>query len=173
MEALRTQNLILRPWESQDKEALIRHANNPKVWQGLREIFPHPYTEKEAQWWLQHFDDDPKKLNLSMEYEGEAIGGITLHLLENVYQKTAEIGYWLGEPHWGKGLATQAVKTISRWGLENWDILRIQAGVFSGNPASERVLEKAGYHREATHRRAVFKDGKILDETCYVLLKSP
>lgn len=162
-----TARLKLRPWESEDWKPLLRYANNRKVWLGLREIFPHPYTEKDAQWWIKHFADNPRHFNLALEFSREAIGGISLHLLEDVHQKTADIGYWLGEAFWGQGLATEAVTALTQWGFTHLDLVRIQAGVYTSNKASQRVMEKAGYEREALLKKAIFKDGKIQDEIIY------
>lgn len=171
MEIIRTERLILRPWREDDLESLIQAADNPKIWEGLRESFPNPYTETEARWWLKHFADYPARENRALEFAGRAIGGVALHRLEDVYQKTAEVGYWLGEPYWGKGIATEALGALTRHAWDQTDFVRLQGGVFGGNRASMRVMEKSGYHLEAVHRRAIFKDGKILDEFLYVRLR--
>ncbi|MDX1386736.1 MAG: GNAT family N-acetyltransferase [bacterium] len=162
-----TARLSLRPWKIEDWESLLQYANNRKVWLGLREIFPHPYTQKDAKWWVEHFGDDPRHFNFAIEFSREAIGGISLHLLEDVHQKTADIGYWLGEAFWGQGLATEAVTALTQWGFANLDLKRIQAGVYASNKASQRVMEKAGYEREALLKQAIFKAGEIQDEIIY------
>lgn len=168
METLNTPRLTLRPWHSSDQEPLIRYANNRKVWMGLREIFPHPYTDADAKAWLRQAKQNPKHFNYAIEYSGECIGGISLHLMEDVYAKTAELGYWLGEPFWGQGFATEAITHLVKWAWNQLPIERIQAGVFSSNPASRRVLEKLGFAEEAIHKKAVFKSGQLLDEYLYV-----
>ena len=104
---------------------------------------------------------------LAIEVEGCACGGIGIHLLSDVYRKTAEIGYWLGEPLWGRGIAPDAVRAVVPAAFGTFDIARIQAGIFSENPASARVLEKCGFVREAVLRDAVFKNGRLMDEMIY------
>ena len=100
----------------------------------------------------------------------EVIGGIGIHLLPDVYRQSAEIGYWLGEPFWRKGIATAAVKGVVDFSFENFGLLRLHAGVFEWNPASARVLEKAGFRFEARMRKAVVKDGKNIDQMMYTIL---
>ncbi len=135
---------------------------------GLREIFPHPYTEKDAKWWLGHCNADPNQHHFAVEYSTEAIGGASLQVLNDVYQKTAELGYWLGEPFWSQGLATEAVAALTDWGFDQLPIERIQAGIFSPNKASIRVLEKVGFEREACLKKSVFKAGQLLDQWIFV-----
>ncbi len=107
-------------------------------------------------------------LLLAIEVDGMAAGGIGIHPLQDVYRKTAEIGYWLSEPCWGRGIATEAVRALVPIAFERFDIIRLQAGVFSGNTASMRVLEKCGFTREAVHHNAITKNGAIMDEMLYV-----
>ena len=166
-----TKRLILREWQETDQEALVRYANNRKVWRGLREIFPQTYSEKDAQWWVSHHRDNPRQHAFAIEYSREAIGGISLDQLEDVHQKTAELGYWLGEPFWGQGLGTEAVGGITDWGFANLDIIRIQACVYANNPASMRVMEKLGYQPEGCLKKSIFKDGQILDQIIYAKIK--
>lgn len=172
MNTIKTPRLMLRQWEARDWEALMRYANNRKVWMGLREIFPHPYSQKDAKWWLDNFDKDPRHHNFAVEYSKEAIGGASLHLLDDVYLKTAELGYWLGEPFWGQGLATEAVSALTAWGFDQLPIERIQAGIFSSNKSSVRVLEKVGFECEACLKKSVFKAGKLLDQFLYVKFRN-
>ena len=99
-----------------------------------------------------------------------AVGGISLATNQDVYVKTGEIGYWLGEPWWGRGIMTNAVRLVSDHALGRLGMERIEAPVFEWNPASMRVLEKCGYEREATLRRSIFKDGQLIDCMLYVRL---
>ncbi|HEV2856532.1 MAG TPA: GNAT family N-acetyltransferase [Thermoanaerobaculia bacterium] len=164
---IETERLALRPWQVGDEAALVRHANNRKVWLNLRDRFPHPYTLEHARDWIQRRagDSDPIP-NLAIEHGGEAIGGIGLLPLEDVARFTAEVGYWLGEAYWGRGFAAEALRHFSVYVFESFHFERLEAWVFTTNAASARVLEKAGYEHEATTRRSVFKDGRFLD--CYL-----
>ena len=85
-----------------------------------------------------------------------------------MYRRTAEIGYWLAEPWRGRGIATDAVRALVPVAFRRFDIVRLQAGVFSNNPASMRVLEQCGFSREAVRERAIWKNGLLLDEVVYV-----
>jgi len=107
-------------------------------------------------------------LFLAIDIGGEAVGGVGIHVLNDVKHRTAEIGYWLAEPFWGRGIATDAVRALVPVAFGRYDINRLQAGIFSTNPASMRVLEKCGFSREAVHKDAIFKNGVFLDEVLYV-----
>lgn len=109
----------------------------------------------------------PTDLLLAIEVDGVAVGGIAVTLLDDVYCRTAEIGYWLGEPFWGRGIMTDAIAAIVPVAFERFDIVRIQAGVFANNPASMRVLEKCGFVREAVLKNAITKNGVVIDEVMH------
>jgi ribosomal-protein-alanine N-acetyltransferase len=159
-----TDELVFRTWRSTDVESLVKYANNKNVWMNLKDRFPHPYTADDAEDWIgmNHVLVGPP-VNFAIELKGEAIGGVGLELLEDVLEQTANIGYWLGEPFWGRGIATAAVQFATDYGFETFPLNRLQAGVFDWNPASARVLEKAGYQPEGRLRRAIVKDGRIGD----------
>lgn len=162
----------LRPWRLEDGPALARHANNRNVSRNLRDVFPFPYTAADAQAFLARVVPVDPPTSLAIEVDGEAAGGIGLQLQQDVLRRTAEIGYWLGEAHWGRGIMTQAVVAMSAYGFEQFDLLRIEADVFARNPASMRVLEKAGFEREGWLRQRVTKDGETMDVAVYALLRS-
>ena len=158
----------LRSFHESDRARLIRFANNPKVSGNLRDSFPYPYSDDDATCWLDFVGaQNPCSAFAIAEDEG-LVGGIGLELKSDIYHRTAELGYWLGEEFWGQGIATQAVAAVTRWGFEQLGLLRIYGGVFDRNRASARVLEKAGFELEATHRRAVVKRGEVMDELIYV-----
>ncbi|HZO81085.1 MAG TPA: GNAT family N-acetyltransferase [Candidatus Binataceae bacterium] len=164
--------LILRPWRRSDARALVRYANNRKIWLNLRDRFPHPYTEADARAWLDlRAADIGNPANFAIEFDGEAIGAIGLEFLADVHRLTAEIGYWLGEPLWGRGFATLAVRAVTRYSFETFELRRIQAAVFEWNPASARVLEKAGYVCEGRLRDYVVKDSRVGDALLYAKLR--
>lgn len=162
--------LKLRPLTPDDKYRLAELANNPKVAINLRDGFPNPYTLADAEKFIQTFAEQEPQQIFAIEYQGEYAGNIGLHKAGDVYRLSAEIGYFLGEPYWNKGIMTHAVTLICDYGFKNLDIIRIHAGIFEFNPASMRVLEKCGFKQEAVFEKAIFKKGKIYNEHRYVKL---
>ncbi|MFQ5503240.1 MAG: GNAT family N-acetyltransferase [Planctomycetota bacterium] len=164
---------LLRPWRKGDEEALVRHAGNRKVWRNLTDRFPHPYTVEDASAWIRTVEEQgaPPR-NFAIVVGGEAVGGAGLNLLEDVHAKTADIGYWVGETHWGRGLATQSLTALTDYAFATFELERLQARVFEWNRASCRVLEKAGYFLESRQRSSVFKEGRLADMFIYVRLRS-
>lgn len=167
---LQTSHAVLRPWKAEDAESLTQYANNPRIASSMRDGFPSPYTRDDADRFIASATTE-NTLFLAIEVEGRAVGGIGIHRLDDVYRNTAEIGYWLGEPYWGRGIITEAVRTLVPVAFDLYPIRRIQAGVFSTNPASMRVLEKNGFIREAIHSQAITKNNQVLDEILYVRFK--
>jgi len=162
----------IRSWSFEDKSAVVKYANNRNIWLNLRDTFPHPYTERDADTYLQSVVDQHPETDFAIATPEEAIGGIALKLKEDVSKKSAELGYWLGEPFWGRGIATAAVGTVVEYGFSHFDIVRIWAEVFEWNPASIRVLEKAGFLLEGRLRKSVFKDGKVIDKFIYAIVRT-
>lgn len=160
----------LRPWSFSDVAALARYANNRRIWQHLRDTFPHPYTIEDATYFLSVVADNTRDLHLAFEVAGEAVGSIGVHFKTDVRRRSAEIGYWLAQEYWGQGLATAAVRALSDYVLAHFDVCRLYAEVFATNTASARVLEKAGYEQEARLRRSIMKDGQMLDSLLYALV---
>lgn len=161
----------IRSYDYSDKEALVKYANSYKISKLLRDQFPFPYTDDDADVWLIQACNQTMETNFVIANEKELIGAIGINLQDDVNRFSAEIGYWLAEPFWGKGITTMAVKKFTSFVFENFKIVRIYANVFEGNPASEKVLMKAGYLKEGTLRKAVFKEGKFLDQYIYAILK--
>jgi ribosomal-protein-alanine N-acetyltransferase len=157
----------LRPWVDSDTPALVRHANNPHIAAMMRDGFPSPYTIGDARRFIAMAAGSGNLL-LAIEVDGGAVGGVGIHPLDDVYRKTAEIGYWLAEPYWGRGIVTGAVRAIVPVAFERFAIVRLQAGIFPNNPASIRVLEKCGFTREAVHHNAITKNGVVMDEVLFV-----
>jgi RimJ/RimL family protein N-acetyltransferase len=164
-----TPGAVLRDWALGDARSLVRHANNLRVAGTMRDAFPSPYTIDDAHRFITR-TADPGNTNLflAIDVGGEACGGIGIHPLSDVCRRTAEIGYWLTEPLWGRGIATGAVRALVPVAFERYDITRIQAGIFANNPASMRVLEKCGFVREAVHQDSITKNGVTMDEMLYV-----
>jgi len=166
------EQIILRAWRRSDISSLVRYANNRKIWLNLRDIFPHPYTLAEAEKWIAICESNQgPTTSFAIELQGEAIGGIGCRLLDDVNCKTAEIGYWLGEPFWGRGIATAALKRTTEYAFQTYSLERLQALVFEWNPASARVLEKAGYVLEGRLRSSIFKDGRLADSLLYARIR--
>jgi RimJ/RimL family protein N-acetyltransferase len=163
-----TPGSVLRTWTVEDVESLVRHANNPRIAAMMRDGFPSPYTPGDGRRFIGAALDTASRLYLAIDVCGEAVGGIGVQPLDDVKRRTAEIGYWLSESFWGRGTVTDAVRSLVPVAFERFDIVRLEAGIFSNNPASMRVLEKCGFIREAVHRMAVTKNGATLDEVMYV-----
>jgi RimJ/RimL family protein N-acetyltransferase len=136
--------VCIRSYRAGDAPALVAYADNRSVSRNLRDRFPYPYTPQAADGWLRHVATQEPETSFAIATAKELIGGIGLELGEDVHHRTAEIGFWLGEPFWGRGIVTDAVTAFTPWAFERFDLLRIWAGVFESNPASARVLEKAG-----------------------------
>jgi ribosomal-protein-alanine N-acetyltransferase len=161
-------DLTFRTWRTRDVDALVEQANNRNVWINLKDRFPHPYTRDDAECWIgmNHLILGPP-VNFAIDLGGEPVGGVGVEPLEDVYHRSANIGYWVAEPHWGKGIATAAVEFICDYALRTFPLERLQADVFGWNAASARVLEKLGFTLEGRRRRAVIKDGRVGDLLLY------
>lgn len=160
----------LRTFRREDAPRLAELANNEKIAVNLRDGFPHPYTPEDAEKFIEMAIAKSDQI-FAIEYQGEYVGNIGVHLKSDVYRLGAEIGYFMGEPYWGKGIMTKAVNLVCDYAFRELGIIRIDTGVFDFNPASMRVLEKCGFVREAVFRKSVIKRGKICDEVRYARLK--
>ena len=160
----------LRKFKLEDRDRLIQLADNPSIAQNLRDGFPNPYLESHADKFISDALSSEPTTRFCIEKEGVYVGNIGLHPFDDIYRKNAEIGYFIGEPYWGQGIASTAVKLMTRYGFEVLGYHRIQAGVFSYNLASKKVLEKAGYEYEGAAKQAVFKNGEFFDELKYGIL---
>lgn len=164
-------DLRVRDWRRDDLDALLRCANNPKIAANLRDQFPYPYTRRDGIDYLNYVRSMGVPMSFAIEYDGEAIGGIGFKLGTDISRLSLEMGYWLAEPFWGRGLTSRAVTAASDWALDNYKIVRIFATVFSHNVASIRVLEKAGFEREGILCRSAIKNGVILDQVMYAKVR--
>ena len=159
----------LRPWTTADKAALVEAGNNRKVWRNLTHLFPHPYTGADADQWFEFVAAAAPDTHLAIEADGRAIGAISAVVGLGIFARSAEFGYWLGEPWWGRGIATAASIAYTRWFMRTHQLHRMQAYVFAWNKPSMRVLEKTGFVREAVLARGAVKDGQVVDEMLYAL----
>ncbi len=164
-------DLRVRPWRKDDLDALLRYANNPKIASNLRDQFPHPYTRRDASDYLNFVRTADVATSFAVEHAGEAVGGIGFKLGIDIARLSAEMGYWLGEPYWGRGFMTRAVQAASEWALDDYKLRRVFATVFPHNVGSIRVLEKAGFEREGIMRRSAIKNGVILDQVMYAKVR--
>jgi RimJ/RimL family protein N-acetyltransferase len=161
----------VRDWRTEDAPALSRHADNRKIWANVRDRFPSPYTVEDAEQWVRHCTRALPATDFAIDVNGEVVGGIGVVLQSDVERVSAELGFWLGETMWGRGVMTDAVSSFVPWAFDRFSLTRIYAHVFEYNVASARVLEKAGFQCEARLRRAVIKDGRVLDEFLYARVR--
>jgi RimJ/RimL family protein N-acetyltransferase len=168
---LRLTKSTIREWKRGDEESLVLHANNRNVSRNLRDAFPYPYTMADAQHWIEIAGTADPLTSFAIDVEGSAVGGIGIVLKDDIYRRSAEIGYWLGEEFWGRGIVTEALEVMTDYAFSTWDLCRISAGVFEWNPGSVRVLEKAGYQFEGRMRKAVIKDGETIDQLIFAIVR--
>ncbi|MFH1843192.1 MAG: GNAT family N-acetyltransferase [bacterium] len=160
----------IRSWQHSDIDALPRYANNRKIARNLRDGFPHPYTRDDAVAFIEHALRSGTETMFAIEMDDEIVGGIGFGLHVDVERVSAEIGYWLGEPFWGRGIMTEALPAVTRYAIETHRLTRVYALPFAWNDASFRVLEKAGYVREARLRCSALKEGQIIDQFLYAFV---
>lgn len=161
----------VRLWAVSDLDALIRHASNRQVSKHLRDRFPFPYEIQHGRKFLEWIEQQPAPTVWAIEVDGEATGGIGIELHRDVERVSAEIGYWLGESAWGRGIVTEALTAVTAEMFRQFDLTRIYALPFADNLASVRVLEKAGYALEGRLRQSAIKDGTIRDQLLYAAYK--
>lgn len=165
------QSCVLRPWQWTDRSSLSLYANNRNISINLRDAFPWPYTLEAADAFLKLAVDQPLTRYAAIDINGEACGGIGLEPYADVNRFGSELGYWLAEKYWGKGIATEVVKAYTDYIFQHTELVRLEAIVFSWNRASVKVLERSGFQQEGTLRKACFKDGKWCDQFIFARLK--
>ena len=163
-------DFTLRPWKNSDLESLVRYADNPNIAKFMTNGFPHPYTVDDGREFLSMASSNSGIF--AIDVAGEAVGSIGIFPQSDIHEKSAEMGYWLAEPYWGKGMMTRVIREVVQYGFRTFDITRIFARPFSINPASHRVLEKAGFVCEARLKDALYKNGEYMDELIYVVKKT-
>ena len=157
----------LRPWKEDDVSSLVKYANNLNIASRLTDKFPYPYSKEDALSFITAIKQQDPVTIFAIEIENEAVGSIGILLQEDIWSKNAELGYWLAEHLWGKGIVTRAIREMIDFGFKSFDIERIFARPFGSNIASQRVLEKAGFKLEARLKHTIFKYGKYEDELIY------
>jgi len=165
----------IRPWQVNDAPDLVAVINNKKVQDNLRDGIPYPYTENDANTYINTALSAEKETRyaFAITYNGEVIGSIVASRKDNIHRLTAELGYFIAEQYWGKGITTEAVRQICNLIFEKTDIVRIFAEPYACNHASCRVLEKAGFRFEGLLRQNAIKNGEIVDMKMYAILKPP
>src|SRR3954447_18531661 len=167
---LKLKSCEVRSWRPTDAEPLGRHADNRKIWLNLRDAFPHPYTGHDAREYIRSVRNRAPETAFAIAVDEEAIGGVGFVLRPDVQRVSAEIGYWLGEPFWGRGIATDALVALTGYAVATYALTRVYALPFAWNVASCRVLEKAGYRLEARLHRSAIKNGVITDQMQYAFI---
>jgi [ribosomal protein S5]-alanine N-acetyltransferase len=160
-------NIKLREFKKSDAQRFAELGNNENISRNLRDGFPNPFTFEHAEEFIQRWMALDPVTVFAIEYQGEYVGNISLSKGKDVYRKSAEIGYFIGEPYWNKGIATAAVNLITEYGFKNLDIVRIHTGVYEHNTASQHVLEKCGFKKEGVFQKAVFKRDNFWNEVRY------
>ncbi len=168
---LKGSGFTLREWKLEDAELLQKHANNPNIADFLLDRFPSPYTIDEAFDWIQRVQNQNPVTIFVIAIKDELAGAIGIELRGDVYRKSPLIGYWLSEEYWGRSIMSEAINLTTAYAFTNFDVVRIQAGVFGNNPKSMRVLEKAGFTKEGVMKNSIVKKGIILDEHIYAIYK--
>ena len=161
----------VRSFREADAAELALHANNRKVWLQLRDQFPHPYTIDDARNFISLARGGRPETMFTITVSDVAVGGIGAKLRDDVERCSAEVGYWLGEPYWGRGIMTRSLAAFTRFAFTAYDLERLYAVPYASNTASCRVLQKAGYRLEGRMRRSAIKDGKVQDQFLYAILR--
>jgi RimJ/RimL family protein N-acetyltransferase len=161
----------IRPWSDTDVDSIVKYADNRNVWLNLRDGFPHPYTRDDARSFLALVKQQNPMTFFAIASDDKAIGAIGITLNQDVHRLTAELGYWIGEPFWGKGIMSEAVRLFTDFAFDNFRLVRIYAEPYTANKGSCRVLEKAGYSLEGRLRSNVIKDNQILDQFLFARVR--
>jgi len=160
-------NLKIRSFKVEDRNRLAVLCNNKNIWNNLRDFIPHPYTEEDAMEFIQFSQNEIPQKTFAIEHNGELVGCIGLVAQSDIYKYNAEMGYWVAEPYWGMGIASKAVELITAYAFHDLSLMRIYAGVFDSNKASQRVMEKNGFKLDSILEKSVFKNGQFCNEYRY------
>ena len=159
--------ITLRAWSPADLDDLVHFANNERIANNLTNMFPHPYTPEAGTAFIAMANSHEPQQIFAIDLDGRAIGAIGIHPQGDIWSKNAEIGYWLAEPYWGKGIITQTIREIVSYGFATFDLERIFARPFGRNLGSQKALQKAGFQFEAQIKQNLFKNGTFEDELIY------
>lgn len=162
---------LLRSWQESDIPSLAFHLNNKRIWDNCRDALPFPYTESDARSFIQYVRTAGNALNLCLEIDGEAVGNICFTKGTDVERFNAEVGYWIAEPYWNRGVTTAALKEAIQICFDRMDVHRLYAIVFEYNKASMRVLEKVGFRKVSVFQKYIYKNNHFCDASYYEFLK--
>ena len=162
---------ILRGWKNSDIDSLVENANNYSIAVNMRDLFPSPYTTEDGKTFIDIVSNEENNCFFAITVNNKAVGGIGLTLGEDIERISAEVGYWLGEKYWGKGITSSALEGISDYAFKELGLRRIFAKPLEHNSASRRVLEKTGFVLEGILQKSVIKEGKIYNQALYALVK--
>lgn len=162
-------SFILRPWQSADLDSLVHNANNWEVAKNLSDRFPYPYTEEAGKAFIEQVNQTQPPRHLAIVVSDKAVGGIGVYPQEGIHRRNAELGYWLGEAFWGKGIISKAIPQIIDYVFSNFELDRVFARVFDTNIASQKVLLKSGFELEARFEKTLIKDNKLFDELIFAI----
>jgi RimJ/RimL family protein N-acetyltransferase len=169
---LKGSSFTLRPWRLDDAESLVTHADNPRVAQNLGDAFPSPYTLADAREWLEaRALEEPPLAHLTIEVGGLAAGGIGVILNDGPKRISAELGYWVGEAHWGRGIGNEAVRLMTEYAFDTFGLRRLEARVYPWNPRSMRVLKRNGFVYETRLRNIQLKGGEPVDMLLFAVVR--
>jgi RimJ/RimL family protein N-acetyltransferase len=170
---LQSRECIVRSYRAADAPSLAKHGNNRRIWENLRDRFPHPFTEANATEYIEHLAaSNSDETSFAIDVDGQAVGGISLRPGTDIERIGAELGYWIGEAFWNRGIATSAIRLVTDYAFNKKRLERVFAVPFMTNVASCRALEKAGYEREGVMRRSAIKDGRIMDQYLYARVRT-
>jgi ribosomal-protein-alanine N-acetyltransferase len=162
---------LIRSWHSGDEASLAANINNPRITRTLAARQPRTYTEEHAKAWIDLCAMEADPVNFAIVAGADVIGSIGLTLQRGARRRSAEVGFWVTEDHWGRGIATRVLQAFSEYAFDQFNLLRLHAYVFDGNAASIRVLEKAGYTYEGTLAASIIKGDHIIDELVYAQVR--
>jgi RimJ/RimL family protein N-acetyltransferase len=163
--------VTFRPWNINDLNDLVALANNKNITQYMADVFPHPYTTENGKNFIDFANSNGNSRIFAITLNDQIVGSIGLHIQTDILKKNAEIGYWLAEEYWGKGIMTEAIDQIVNYGFSNLDIVRIFARIYGTNIPSQKVIEKAKFKLEAKFEKTIFKNNEFLDELIYAIRK--
>ncbi|MFT4600563.1 MAG: ribosomal-protein-alanine N-acetyltransferase [Arenicella sp.] len=159
----------LRSLQASDLPNLVKYANNKKIFDNLTDAFPHPFDESKGRAFIERILATKPNHVQAITIDNELVGCIGVHPKDDVYRKNAELGYWVAESFWGKGIISDAIPKMVQYGFENFEISRIYATPYAHNVASQKALEKSGFKLEAHFKNTLFKNGEYLDEMIYAI----
>ncbi len=167
---LRSNDVVLRPFSVLDKELLSTLMSNPSILKNLRDSIPNPYTVKDAENFISYCSTCFPVTTFAVEYRGELVGCIGLVVKADVQRLSAELGYWIGEPYWNRGIATLAISLIVEYAFKHLGLIRIFSEVFDFNLSSQKVLQKAGFTFSCILEKAAIKDGTVCSMHLYSIV---